>query len=239
MLKNIWTAIQKGTRGALAEPLVLAAAFALYALMLGVVSLFVRTREATIIDLLITFVAPILVCALFFALQSLAVRPKSIDGSKRTLSSIIRDGWNLFVVSIPVIVLAVIIWMIVDRFTLTYEGSFSRRTLLPIFGMIVLYVILPLIAIRLWIAARSGVRSAYKSFGRSILNALNPSRLLVYTAFTFVFGGMAYLLIFKKTPVNREWVEVGLLTVRLALAAIVIFFGWFLGVRAVSELNSE
>lgn len=239
MLKNISTAIRRGIKGAFAEPLVLVAAFGIYVLMLAFVWVFVRTREATSLDLLLTLIVPVVVCALFFALQSLAVRPKANDGSKRTVSSLFRDGWKLFVVTIPVIVIGIIVWLLMDRFTPPYGGSFARRTLLPTIGMIILYVLLPLVAIRLWIASRSGIKNTYRSIGRSVLNALNPTRLLIYVVFALVFGGIAYLLIFKKTPVDREWVEVGLLGLRLALAGVAIFLGWFLGVRAVAELNSE
>jgi len=239
MLKNISTAIRRGIKGAFAEPLVLAAAFGMYVLMLAFVWIFIRTREATMLDLLLTLIAPVIVCVLFFALQSLAVHPKASDGSKRSVSSLFRDGWKLFVVSIPVILIAIIVWVLMDRFTPSDGGGFARRTLLPAIGMIILYVLLPLVAIRLWIASSSGVRNTYKSIGRSILNALNPSRLLIYIVFALVFGGIAYLLIFKKTPVDREWVEVGLLGSRLVLAGVVIFLGWFLGVRAVTELSSE
>jgi hypothetical protein len=38
------------------------------------------------------------------------------------------------------------------------------------------------------------------------VSALKPSRLLTYIAFAVAFGGIAYLLIFKRRQWN-EWVE--------------------------------
>ena len=239
MLRSVWNATRTGVRGAFAQPLVLTAAFVVYVMMLGSAWLFVRTREATILDLLLTVLSPLVMVALFFALQSLAVR-RSSDATKRSALGILRDGWSLFLVSIPVIVLAAIVWVLMDQFSEPYGAGFAKRTLIPSIGKIVLYLLLPLIAIRLWITTqRSGLKTAYRTLGSSVSSALKPSRLLTYIAFAAAFGGIAYLLIFKKTPVEREWVEVALLVLRLVVASVVIFFGWFLGVRAVSELTNE
>jgi hypothetical protein len=72
MFKNVLSATRTGVRGAFARPLVLTAAFVIYVMMLGSAWLFVRTREVTILDLLLQLRR----ChgRAFLALQSLARR---------------------------------------------------------------------------------------------------------------------------------------------------------------------
>src|SRR5215813_5833802 len=66
-----------------------------------------------------------------------------------------------------------------------------------------LHVILPLIAIHLWIATvRGGLAAAFKGVKRVVTHALAPRSLLIYAAICVVFGATVYFLLFQQATVT-------------------------------------
>ena len=240
MLNQVWNSVRTAFQGIVTKPRAVVLAFLVYLLLIGMIWLFVTTREATIADLLITFVSAILVVTLFFLLQAIAVGYGDGLHLKALVAGLMRDAAKLLVVSLPVIALAVIVNLMANRLTpepFEPENFFSR-TLLPAIKVIVFWLILPLLAIRLWIVtARHGLRAAYARIGRTFLDSFAPGRVLTFVLVAAITGAIAYLLIYQKTTINREWIEISVLAARIALAAIVIFLGWLVGIRALSELN--
>jgi hypothetical protein len=240
MLNQALNSIRSAFRGIVTKPRAVLLAFLIYVLLIGMIWVFVTTREATIADLLITLVSAILVVTLFFVLQAIAVGYGEGLDLKALVVGLLRDSTKLLLVSLPVIAVAVVVYLAANRLTPEpYEPkNFFGQTLLPAIKAIVFWLILPLLAIRLWIVtARKGLRAAYARIGRILIESLAPGRVLTFALVALITGAIVYLLIYQKTAIDCEWVEISILAARIALASIVIFLGWFLGVRALSELN--
>ncbi len=240
MLQQAWNSIRSAFRGVLSRPRVVVVAFLIYLLFIGVIWVFVTTREATILDLFVTVVSALAAVVLFFVLQAIAVGYGEGLHLKAVVAGVLRNSAKLFVATLPVIALGIIAYLALNRLTPEEyaPGNFFTRTLLPAVKVILFWLILPLLAIRLWIVtARNGLRAAYTRIGRIFIECFAPRQNLTFVLVAAVTGAIAFPLIYRKTPIDREWIEIGVLSARIALASIVIFLGWFLGVRSLSELN--
>ncbi len=93
-------------------------------------------------------------------------------------------------------------------------------------------LVLPLIAIHLWLGvARGGLRGMFKGFGR----VLAPQTVLTYAVGLVIFGVIPYFLVFTRTGTKGEWSELTLFGVRLALAFLFTLIGWVLTLRALAH----
>jgi cytochrome bd-type quinol oxidase subunit 1 len=100
---------------------------------------------------------------------------------------------------------------------------------------ILLAVIVPLMAIQLWITVSNG--------GMRVRNVLtrtfSPQSMFVYACGFLVFAVVPYLLLQKTISIQRSWLEISLLLVRLGLSALLILIGWVTTVGALSILNAK
>jgi hypothetical protein len=247
-MSSILEAITGAGRAMLKRPGALLAAFGIYAALVGVIYLFVTTREATIIQLILTFFLLLLAVALFFALQAIGVRYASgEEPSREVLRRSFGACWKLLVVSLPVAVIVVIAVLILELIAKLVGGDhqgvqsgFLLGYLLPGIRAIILYLVVPLIAIRLWIAVtQEGVASAFKRLGKHFIGALAPRALAIYVIVALIFGALVWGLVFTRTQIGGPWVEIVLLAGRLAMAGVVIFIGWFLALGALAKANEE
>jgi len=244
MLRHAMNALKVAARAMKSKPGALGLAFALYLALSGVIYLFVTTPEATVGQLVLTLVLGVVAVALFFILQRVGIS-YTADGvqTKALLRDSLGGFWKLFVVSLPIAVLVALgiyafsrLEHLVTQGTPWSESGFLYERVIPGVRMIYFYVVLPLVAIQLWIAAtHDGLGPAFRGIGRHFVRAFAPRALVTYTLVLLVFGAISYLILFTKTPVNSAWLDIGLLVARLTLAGVVIFFGWLLGVGALAE----
>jgi hypothetical protein len=215
----------------------------LYAGLLLTLYLFFTTREATFIQVLLSLVIlPLAALVLFFAWQAMSVSYVRIGvGAIYLLRRALKDSWKLLVMSLP---LALLAWLIVyllgkAEVDLTEEQKWKLYAVQAA-RWLLLYFALPLMAIHWWIAAvREGLSGALKSSLRNLVRAFAPRSALIYAVVVAVFGGLVYLLLFVvKTQFGGEWTELTLFSLRLALAAALIFIGWMLAVGALAELTA-
>ncbi len=248
MIKEVIKAVWKATGAMARRPMALLLALFLYLGLIGAVWLFVTTREATLTQLAVTVMTALVAASLFFAMQSIAVRYTSSDaGFGGALRGASRDCLKLFAISLPILVVAVVglfvfalLEFLIMRGRPEAQYGFLYTRFIPGLRFSLLLVALPLVAVQLWIAVtRDGLRLALKGMGMSVARAFSPKSLLTYLLILVVFGTIAYLLIFTRTPASNAWLEIGLLVGRLALAGLVIFLGWFLGVGALTEATEE
>ena len=93
-------------------------------------------------------------------------------------------------------------------------------------------VVLPLVAIHLWLGiARGGLRGLFKGF-RSVLA---PQTVLTYAVGMIIFAVIPYFLLFTRTGTKGEWTELMLFGLRLALAFLLTLAGWVLTLRALAS----
>ena len=195
---------------------------AVYAGLLAAIYLFVSTREATVSQLLLTFVTVLVAPALFFVLQAATVSYTNGPTSR----GLIKNSLKLIAVSVPVVALTLVAVSSLNKFQ-------THPTIVTTVRYILLAVILPLLVIQLWITVSNGGMRV-----RGVLTrTLAPQSMFVYAFGFLIFAVVPYLLLQKTMPNPRPWVEMSLLVVRLTFSALLILLGWVTTVGALSILN--
>jgi len=191
-----------------------------YCALLVTLYLFVSTREATVSQLLLTLLSIAVAPALFFLIQSI-----SVTYATGSLRKVVIVSFKLFIVSLPVLALTVFAGYKVNLITLRY---------------LLIAVIAPLLAIQLWIAtSNTGLRSLVKRLGQVLSKTFAPHSVLVYALGFLIFAVAPYLLLRKSISTDRAWLEISLLTVRLAASATLMLVGWVTTVGAISILSRD
>ena len=195
--------------------------------------LFVSTREATISQLGITLTALVIAPALFFALQAVSVNYTSSTGALGLIKKTALDSLRLIAVSAPVVLLTAL--AVYGLSKINSHGTIVIATLYLLIG-----VIAPLLAIQLWVAASSeGLRSLVRRVHRVAASAFAPQPLFVYACGVLFFAVAPYLLIFFHVEIERAWLEISLLVVRLCVSALLILIGWVTTVGTLSILAKK
>lgn len=220
----------------------------LYVVLIAALYFFFTIREATAIQVALgVAVLPLLAIVSFFVLQAMGLSFVRIGiGPGYMLRRALTDFWKLLVISLPVLVLAGLAMYFSSQLETRlaeeyYRTSKSLKLTAFTWGRsLVLYFILPLIAVHLWIPTlREGVPAALKGFFRNIARAFSPAPVLLYAVISAVFGGIVWLLLFTKTPAQSAWLELWLFGLRLAAALVAVFLGWFLMLGSMAELATR
>ena len=224
MYSSSITAIISALRVLLSNRRSLLLMLVVYTGLLAAIYLFVSTREATVSQLLLTFITVIVAPALFFVLQAAIV--SYTNGP--TSHGLIKNSLKLIAVSVPVIALTLVAVSGLNKFQ-------THPTIVTTVRYILLAVIVPLLVIQLWITVASG--------GIRVRNVLTrtfaPQSVFVYACGFLIFAVVPYLLLQKTISIQRPWLEVSVLVARLALSALLILLGWVTTVGALSILNAK
>lgn len=198
--------------------------------LLTALYLFASTREATIFQLLLTLVVLISAPALFFVLQVMSVTYAngSVSGGRIRKTAI--DCLKLIVVSLPVVGVMLLALYGLNKVQTYLTLSTTLRYLL-------IGVVAPMLAIQLWIAATSGgLRDLIKGLRGVLSKTFAPQSVFVYACGFLIFAVVPYMLLQIGTSIQRPWLELSVLLVRLAVSAILILLGWVTTVGAISIL---
>ncbi|MFN0087965.1 MAG: hypothetical protein ACKVX9_21405 [Blastocatellia bacterium] len=247
MFKDVIEAVANAARKLFGNWRALLISFALYAALIGVVYLFFTTREATLFQVVLSIVVlPLAAIVLFFSLQGMGISYVRIGvGALYLLKRALRDCWLLLLISLP---LAALGWAFIHYvenpdpklMNPWVESRAWLREPVSVFWYLLLYLILPLIAIHWWIAAaREGLGGALKGAARNIGRALSPRSMLIYLALGAVFGASAWFLFFTKIHLKSEWGELWLFGARFTLGLVMIFLGWMLTLGAMAEITAR
>ena len=264
MLKQTFQSIAAAVRNVFSNwPSVLVAAI-VYAALLAALYTFVVVREASMVQVVFTFVLALAAPLLFFWLQSMIVG--IADKDPIPVSSLLKrsvgDLWKIIVVSIPLIALAVLIGYLLMKAqtrwgaTLPNEAAdiprrataAARDAARPVdwknaglssVRYLLFGLVLPLAAIHVWlVTAREGLGAAIKRAGGIFSRAYSPQSVLIYVVGFIVFGVIPYFILFKSTTSSRAWLDVSLLATRLALVFALTLLGWVITIKALS-LSTE
>lgn len=221
---------------------------AVYAALLLSLYLFVSTREATVTQLGVTFVVMVAAPLLFFLLQAATVNYTTGADQAGLLRKAALDSLKFIAVSLPVIALTILgAWAIgklqgrlaVDPNTLQ-PLSVNKLTLLIVLRYLLVGVVAPLVTIQLWIAASTdGLLSSIRNVHKSLGKAFAPQAMLVFACGFLVFAVAPYFLLSKTMNIQRAWLELSVLTVRVVVSALMILLGWVTTVGAISILSRE
>ena len=261
MIKDVFNAIASAARQLFRSWRALLILLVLYLAMLGSVYLFFSTREATVAQLLLTLALGIIAPVLCLVIQTMSVRYASEDRAGKLLAHSLGDFWKLAIIVLPLVLLIGVLVYYLGKieFKSVQETVRSvaapRRVaprLMPVrstpwqavalstIQYLLLGLVLPLASIHLWIeAAQTGLKNAFKTAGRTIAHAFAPRSVLTYAIGFVVFAIIPYLLVTKRTPVTRPWLDVSLLGARLGLAVLLSLIGWVVTVGAITKLATR
>ncbi|MGH9845545.1 MAG: hypothetical protein ACREEM_43090, partial [Blastocatellia bacterium] len=200
MIKDVIEPITSAARKLFTNRGALLISFALYAALVGALYLFFTTREATKFQVVLSLVVlPLAAIVLFFTWQAMGVSYVRVGvGAGYLLKRALKDCWALFLVGLPLFILAYFTSLIPaqtdDRLlTGTMAAHPTLAVVLAWVRALLLYVAFPVMAIHLWItAAREGIAATFRGAFRQIIRALSPKSLLIYLLVVAVFGAIAY-----------------------------------------------
>jgi hypothetical protein len=264
MIKRIFHALTSSSRDLIHNWRALIVLFVLYLAMLGATYQFFVTREATVGLLFLSSLLALAVPVLFLIIQTIAGRYNRQDRQLLTLiGSALRDFWKLFVVAIPLIIIAVLASYLFTKggrsapVTAIREVARSlpaaprpvapkpqpvhwQTVAMTTLEYLVFLLILPLAAIHLWIAtAREGLGQTFKRSARILSRACAPQAVVAYAIGFVFFAVVPYFLVITRTPVGSIWLDAGLLVARLLFAAAFSLIGWVVTVGALGELSDR
>ena len=261
MIRNAMATIGRAAREFVRNRSAMIVFNGLYALLLAVLYLFVWTKEVSLWQLIFTALLALAAPVLFFMIQAAGVH-YTRGVSARPLALLrqsIRDFWKLLLISLPLILFAVLIVLLLNKLQAQYftAGSEAARPVLApsyppvapppapmrwsdvVFSslrLLLLGVVLPLAAIHLWIAvAHEGLTATLKKSLTIFARAFSAQSILIYTIGFIAFGLMPYFLIFTRTPVSNAWAEIILLGIRLALTFVFTLWGWIITLGALTK----
>jgi hypothetical protein len=258
---------------------------AVYASLLAVLYLFVSIREATLVQVTLTFVFAVAGPLLFFILQAMIASghpgfvgarhdvplPESESTSAATTTDDVTPGfvlkrslasfWKLILITLPLIALAVLIAYLLAKAQNRFGANLSnvattsaqqleevlnrtkpaprpvdwRAALFSTLRYLSFGLVLPLVAIHLWLATvRDGLGSAIRRFAALLARAFSPRSVLIYIVGFLIFAVVPYFLLFRTTQTKHAWLELSFLVLRLIVVYALTLFGWTITVRALA-----
>lgn len=259
MLKTIFNSLTASIRNLFGNWQALGLILLIYfALLLSVYSSLLL-KESSIMQLLVTLLLVLLIPVLFFALQALSVSYANAGLlSRGYVSTALRSFWKLLLLSLPLLLLAWLVEWLLSKIDVTTSAAIreaARRTTragaepasinwlaaaVTTVRFLLLGLVLPLIAIQLWIVAvRESFADVFKNLGRCLARAFAPRSLLTYLIGLLFFGVIPYFLFFTRTPIKSAWLEMVVFGARLALAFLFVLFGWVITLGALSKQAEE
>jgi hypothetical protein len=235
-----------------------------YAALLALVYSLIAVREASVTQVVGTFVLAIAVPLLFFMLQAMIMRALATDdGAGAVLKNSLTSLWKLLLITLPLIALAVLIAYLLSKAQARLGTSVSdtaaevprrlaagarsaarpidwKAAMVSTVRYLTFGLFLPLAAIHLWLAAaRDGLGHALKRLLGLAAKAFAPRSVFVYIIGFLVFAIAPYFLLFRTIPSKHAWLELALLVIRLAVVFALTLFGWAITVKALALLSQE
>lgn len=263
MLTESFQSIATATRQLLRNWRFMIVLAGLYASLIAALYLFVTMREASMGQVILSLVLAITAPFLFFVLQTAGASQTRSLSAGLLLREALRNSWKVIAISVPLVALTVLVAYLLGK-AQSYTGTDGRelpdvaaqyqlrgsndgrpalrwsQVTLNAIRYLALGLVLPLVAIHLWIASVGrDLVVTIRSTKDLVVQAFAPHSVLIYTAGFVVFGVIPYLLLFKPTPASRAWMEITFFVVRLLFGFVLTLFGWIVTMRALAISASE
>ena len=244
------------------SPYALAVFAALYALLLATLYWFIATREATVWQVIITLVGLVVIPAEFFILQA-AILDQARD-SRFRWRAILIDALKIFVVTIPILIIAYVLWYLLNKWQVHYPAPKPAIVFppappkpQPVHWPTLLFATLrcllfgiafPLATIHKWIEVTrndlktlfaGGAKGILKRIGRGCAHAFSSNSVLTYALGLIVFVLVPYALLFVPLTIRGNKTEFAVFVLRLVLVFVLTLFGWIVTVGALAKLPRE
>lgn len=227
----------------------------IYIALLATAGVFITTREATIKDVLITMTLLIVTPALFFLLQAMCITLSETESTRDLIKSSVSIVRKVAVISLPFIVIGIALFVILGRVenyfspplrgqsitTLAREGEPWVKVLFSTLRLVIFGIVIPLACIHAWLAVRrESIRHVLSTIKSIVATAFGLRSIKTYVAGFVLFGLIPYLLIAIRTPSDRAWLEISMLSLRLVLAFGLMLVGWLITIVALQRgLSTE
>lgn len=212
----------------------------------------------------LAILAPLLFFVLQAMIAAGIANKSASESDEQTVGGLLRKSltsfWKLIVVTLPLIALAVLIAYLLGKAQVRLGSSLNeaavqlsrplsatakareaarpidwRAAMLSTVRYVAFGLVLPLMAIHLWLATvREGLVGAIRKIGTHLARAFAPQSVLIYILGFIIFALIPYLLLFKTTPNKHAWLELTLFIARLAVIFAFTLFGWVITVRALA-----
>jgi hypothetical protein len=232
---------------------------ALYALLLVSFYWFISTREATVWQVFVTYALLILVPAEFFVFQA-----ATLDFARRqkfAVKQVLLSALKLFLVTIPVVLIAILIWWLMNKLKLRFPAPPAPVVFAPAspkpqpihwptmvittLRFVIFGVALPLATIHLWIEASvcdvrasfaAGAKTIFGAIGRALARAFSSEAVFVYGLGLILFVLGPYLFLFVPLHPKGTKTDFVVFILRLLLAFIFTFVGWVVTIMTLLRL---
>ena len=250
-------------RSLLTSPRALAIFAVLYALLLATLLGFIRIREATVWQVVLTMLFFALIPIEFFVLQAGILQHARAD--KFDWAQLMRDAIKLAVVTIPIFLLGYVLFYLLNRWQAHFPVPTSPSlpitsgpakplplqwptVLFATLRCLLLGLALPLATIHLWIevAARDvrawfsgGAKAVLKRIGNVFARALAFDSVLIYALGLIVFVLVPYAILFVPIKVMGTKTDFAIFVARLLLVYFFTLIGWIVTVSALARTTAE
>ena len=247
----------------LTNPRALAVFAVLYAVLLATLFGFVRTREATIWQVVLTMLFLALIPFEFFVLQAGILQRARAD--RFGWAQLMRDAIKLAVVTIPMVLLGYALFYLLNKWQVRYPAPpvaalpitpgppkaaplHVPTVLFATLRFLLLGLALPLATIHLWIevAARDvhaslsgGAKTVLKRIGNVFSRALTFDSVLIYALGVIAFVLVPYTILFAPIKVTGTKTDFAIFIARMALVYVFTLIGWVVTVSALARTAGE
>lgn len=232
----------------------------LYAVLLVTFYIFIATREATVWQVLITYVLLVIVPAVFFVYQA-AIIEHAREG-RFPWRQMGRDAIKFAIVMIPILLLGWAIWVLLNKwqahfpaprptFPMAQTAAPPRQPihwptqLFATLRALLFGIALPLVTIQLWIeVAGQNLKTLFgggaKSIGRRIGNALSRTvsadSVLTYAIGMILFFAIPYWVLLANISAKGTKTDFAIFITRLVLVFVFTLIGWVVTVAALTRM---
>lgn len=248
----------------LTNPRALAVFAVLYAVLLATLFGFVRIREATIWQVMLTMLFLALIPFEFFVLQAGILQ--RTRASRFGWAQLMRDAIKLAVVTIPIVILGFTLVYLLNKWKAHYPAppvaSFPVTSgppkpsalhlptvLFATLQFLLLGLVLPLATIHLWIEVAAhdvrtslggGAKTVLKRIGNAFARALAFDSVLIYALGLIMFGLIPYAILFAPpNKVMGNKTDFAIFIARLLLVYVFTLIGWVVTVSALARTAGE
>jgi hypothetical protein len=235
----------------------------IYAILLATFFRFIWIREATVWQVLFTYIFMILIPAEFFIFQAAII--DRVRDHKFRWRAIAIDALKFFVVAIPMLLIAWLLYYLLNKIAVRYPAP-----AVPVFPVlqgppkpsplhwpilifatlkfVVLGVALPLATIHLWIAIAGGeIRSLFgfgakpffKRVGSALARAFGSESVLIYALGLIIFFVLPYLILVPTFTIKGNKTEFVVFILRLLLSFLFSLIGWVVTISALAKSGAE
>jgi hypothetical protein len=226
----------------------------LYALLLVSAYLFISTRLATVSQVLLTYALMILIPVEFFLFNASIV--DRARGEKFHWGAILIDAVKFFIVTIPVLLIAVLLYYLLGKIGARFpppvavgQPAAAAATkpqpvhwptlVLASVRFVLLGIAVPLTLIHLWIAVSGPASGLAKRIGAALARAFAFESVLIYGLGLILFFVLPYAILFVPFSPKGNKTDFAVFILRLLLTFVLSFIGWVVTISALTRSTLE